>query len=409
MPGTESRADAISLRQLRLFSSVGDLRSVRRASEECSLSQPAVTQALAKLEEKVGVVLIDRRADGSYLNEFGTIFHARVKRFLAQAEAALIEAGAASEPTAAAAIINRLTRSQLRTLIGTVEAGSFERASSELGISISSLQRAARDLEGNVRVPLFYRTAAGVLVSPPGAKLGRRMKIALQEIDWAIDEIETAQGHSSRQMVIGAMPFGGSVLLSAALEEFLISYPSADIHIVNDSAPKLANSLRQGDVDLVIGLLPETTGEEIVGQPLAPTPFSIVARRGHPLLSKGKVTAEDLVAHEWVIGTEGSGRRACFDRLFADGDRPAVRVSTCALTVLNRMLQSSDRLALMTAYELENGDDTLRALPYGAIAPVPSLGILTRADWMPTPLHAGFVDILRREVAAPRPRLRVAG
>jgi DNA-binding transcriptional LysR family regulator len=209
-------------------------------------------------------------------------------------------------------------------------------------------------------------------------------------------------------MVIGAMPFGGSVLLSAALEEFLAAYPAADIHIVNDSAPKLANSLRQGDVDFVIGLLPEAPGEDVSGQPLAPTPFSIVARRGHPLLSKGQVSHADLVSCEWVIGTEGSGRRACFDRLFPAA-RPAVRVSTCALTVLHRMLQSSDRLALMTAYELENGDDTLRAVPFGPIEPVPSIGILTRTEWLPTPLHTGFVEILAREVAVRRPPLRAAG
>lgn len=406
---TTEKAEAISLRQLRLFAAIGDLRSVRRASEECSLSQPAVTQALAKLEEKVGVTLIDRRADGSYLNDLGAIFHARVKRFLAQAAAALVEAGAAASDTAAAAIVNRLSRSQLRTLIGTVEAGSFERATPALGISVSSLQRAARDLEGNIKVPLFYRTAAGVLVSPVGAKLGRRMKLALQEIDWAVDEVENALGHSSRQMVIGAMPFGGSVLLSSALDEFLAAHPTADIHIVNDSAPKLAKSLRHGDVDFVIGLVPEDTGDEVEGVPLAPTPYSIVARRGHPLLGRGPVTRAELVANEWIIGTEGSSRRACFDRLFADGGRPAARISTCALTVLHRMLQSSDRLALMTEYELEHGDDTLRPLAFDPIAPVPSIGVLKRVGWLPTPLHADFIAILSRQVRAPRPSLRAVG
>ncbi len=68
-----ARAAAISFRQLRLFAAIGDLKSVRRASEECSLSQPAVTQALAKLEEQIGSVLVDRRASGSYLNELGDL------------------------------------------------------------------------------------------------------------------------------------------------------------------------------------------------------------------------------------------------------------------------------------------------------------------------------------------------
>lgn len=403
---TEDRAAAISLRQLRLFVAIGDLKSVRRASEECGLSQPAVTQALAKLEEQVGVTLVNRRADGSYLNELGTIFHARVRRFLDQTERALIDAGSVASPRAAEAIANRLTRSQLRMLVGVSEAGSFERASEALGISISSLHRAARDLESNMRVSLFYRTAVGMIVGPVGVTFGRRIKLALQEVEWAIEEVEGALGRSSRQTVIGAMPFGGSLLLSSVLDEFLAAHPRADIHIINDSAPKLMKSLGNGDVDLVIGLLPERIDDDITAVPLAPTPYSIVARRGHPLLARSKVRHDDLVACDWVIGTEGSGRRACFDRLFVDGATPPARISTCAQTVLQHLLKSSDRLALMTEYEIEHGDDDLRPVPFDPIAPVPSIGIMMRTNWLPTRLHGDFVDIVRRRVRAPRPQLR---
>ncbi|HEY1927876.1 MAG TPA: LysR family transcriptional regulator, partial [Caulobacteraceae bacterium] len=74
----EEREVSASLRHLRLFESVARLSSVRQASEECFLSQPAVTQAIAKLEEQVGMTLLDRRASGSYLNDYGVIFHRRV-------------------------------------------------------------------------------------------------------------------------------------------------------------------------------------------------------------------------------------------------------------------------------------------------------------------------------------------
>ena len=51
---SEREAISVSLRHLKLFESVARLSSVRRASEECHLSQPAVTQAIAKLEEQIG-------------------------------------------------------------------------------------------------------------------------------------------------------------------------------------------------------------------------------------------------------------------------------------------------------------------------------------------------------------------
>ena len=47
---SEREAISVSLRHLKLFESVARLFSVRRASEECHLSQPAVTQATASLD-----------------------------------------------------------------------------------------------------------------------------------------------------------------------------------------------------------------------------------------------------------------------------------------------------------------------------------------------------------------------
>ena len=409
MSSSRDRAAGVSFRQLRLFTAIGELKSVRRAAEECSLSQPAVTQALAKFEEQIGTTLVDRRASGSYLNECGTALHARSRRFFAQIEEAVIECGAAASSTPARAIVNRFTRSQVRTLVGAIEHRSFERAAETMAISASSLQRAARDLEGNLGVSLFYRTQAGILVSPAGVQFGRRLRLALQEIEWGIDEVDAARGGSSRQIVIGAMPFGGSVLLASVLDRFLASHPNADIRIVNDSAPEMKKSLVDGDVDLVIGLLPDRLEDGLDGLALAPTPYSVVVRRGHPLTQRGKVSRADLVEHDWVIGTKGSSRRACFDRLFADDERPKAQIATCALTVLQHLLKRSDRLTLMTSYELEHGNEALRAVAFGPIVPIPSIGIMMRAGWLPTRLHEDFIDIVRAEVARRPPPLRQAG
>src|SRR5579864_3777892 len=109
------RGLAVSLRHLKLFESVARLSSVRRASEECHLSQPAVTQAIAKLEEQIGISLLERGASGSYLNELGVIFQRRTERLFSQIERALQELGvpACHAPTMA----SRITRSQIRSLV----------------------------------------------------------------------------------------------------------------------------------------------------------------------------------------------------------------------------------------------------------------------------------------------------
>lgn len=397
------RAQGLSLRQLRLFEAIGDLKSVRRASEACSLSQPAVTQALAKMEAQLGATLVDRRANGSYLNDAGLIFHTRVKRFFQQIERAIVEIDAAVNGETARTIVNRLTRSQLRTLISVMDQGSFEQASERLEISAASLHRASRDLQGNLRVSLFYRTAAGMLVSPHGLKLGHAVKLALKEIEWGVMEVDSALDGSATPVVIGAMPFGGSVLLASVLDRFLERHPAADVRIINEGALEMTRCLRGGEVDFVVGLLPQQPQPGLAFEPLIETPYAVVAREGHPLARAGKITIEQLMAYDWITGTPGSSRRASFDRIFQGTPGPQTHVATCALTVIRHLLKGSDRLTLMTSYELRH-EEGLRTLRCDPIEPIPSIGITTRADWMPTQMQSDFIEVIRDHAcAAPTP------
>jgi DNA-binding transcriptional LysR family regulator len=396
----QRRAASISFRQLKLFESVGRLKSVRRASEECNLSQPAVTQALAKLEQQVGRTLIERRASGSYTNALGELFYGRIQRFFDQMEQALTELGIPGGHGAAKLTSKRLSRSQVRSLVAVIENGSFAQGAEALGLSQTSLQRAARDLEANLRKPIYYRTAAGFMVTPAGLDFGRKMKLALQEIEWGIREIEAAEGGYNTRIVIGAMPFGGSMLIASVLDAFLVAHPQADIAIVSENASEMQKRLRAGDVDFVIGLLPEHLTDDIVSEAFARTPYQIVARLGHPLLRKGRVSHDDLLSYDWVVGMAGASRRACFERLFDDGRRPHTPIATSAMAVVHDLLAGCDRLTLMTSYELMHQRQTLVPVPFGPIEPAPYIGITMRANWLPTPLHAAFIALVRERMQA---------
>src|SRR5580658_452153 len=194
-PDLERPEFTTSIRHLRVFDSVGRLNGVRRASDECHLSQPAVTQAVAKLEEQIGVTVLERRASGSYLNEFGVIFHRRTQRLFAQFEKALVDLGVPTRSIPVPRLAGRISKSQIRSLISIVENGTFAKAARALGVSQTSLQRAARDLERNLRTPLYAQTASGIMATPAAAEFARKMKVAQREIDWGVDEVEAARGN----------------------------------------------------------------------------------------------------------------------------------------------------------------------------------------------------------------------
>jgi DNA-binding transcriptional LysR family regulator len=394
----QARAAAISFRQLRLFESVGRLSSVRRGSDECNLSQPAVTQAIGKLEAQLADILFERRTSGSYLTSSGRILHVRVQRCFAQMKTAVRELCKCDE-TQAAAIVNHFSRPQVRCFLAIIDQGTIPRAVRALGLTQTSLQRAARELEANLKTVLYFRSAAGVMVSPDGVEFGRKLRLATQEVEWGIREIEVARGAASSHIVIGTLPFGGSVMLAAVLDDFLAAHPTADIRIVTEGAVEMRKRLRSGDVDLTLGLVQESAAHDLRSENLIETPYRIVGRKNHPLSRKRWIGVDDLARYDWVVGGEGASRRACFDALFSGRTKPRAPIATSALPIIRHLLASSDRLTMMTTYELMNESGGLHALPFGPLHPCPSIGVTMRADWLPTKLHTDFIALLHQRFA----------
>lgn len=387
-----------SIRHLKVFDSVAQLNGVRRASDECHLSQPAVTQALAKLEEQMGVTLLERRASGTYLNEFGRVFYRRTQRLFAQFEQALLELGVPIGAIPIQRMAGRLSKSQVRSLIAVVEYGSFAQAARSLGVSQTSLQRAARDLERAVRTPLYAQTASGIVATPAAAEFARKIKLALREIEWGIDEVEAARGNIGGEVVIGAMLLAGSVMLASVINQFVSVYPNANLRILNGNADDMLRYLRTGDVDVVIGLLRESGSDDLIHQSLADTPYVVVARHDHPLMKKTVVTLDDLADYDWIIGTPGATRRRRFDKLFEGQRRPQTHIATCSLPTIRLLLSHSDRLTLLTSYELMYEEDVLTAVPFVPIGPVPAIGLTTRRDWLPTQLQTNFIELVHKQI-----------
>src|SRR5882757_7044128 len=395
---SQRRALSTSIRHLKVFDSVAHLHGVRRASDECHISQPAVTQAIAKLEEQLGVTLLERRASGSYLNPFGIIFHLRTRRLFDQFEQALMELGIPSGPIPIPQLAARISRSHIRSLIAIAENGSFAQAARALRVSQTSLQRAARDLERTLRTSLYAQTASGLMATPAAAECARKIKLALREIQWGIDEVEAARGNIGGEIVIGAMLLAGSVMLASVINQFVSAYPNANVRILNGNADDMLRYLRTGDVDVVIGLLRDCVSDGLVQQTLAETPYVVVARHGHPLNEKTEVTLEDLADYEWIIGTPGATRRTRFDKLFAGRRRPHARIETCSLPTIRLLLSQSNRLTLLTSYELIYEEDALAAVPFGPIEPIPCIGLTMRETWLPTQLQANFISLIHRKI-----------
>lgn len=72
--------------QIQYFQTVAKTEHITRAAELLSISQPALSRSISKLEEELGVPLFDRKGRNILLNRFGKMFLHRVERSIKEIE-----------------------------------------------------------------------------------------------------------------------------------------------------------------------------------------------------------------------------------------------------------------------------------------------------------------------------------
>jgi len=72
--------------QINYFQVVAKTQHITHAAEQLSISQPALSRSIAKLEDELGVKLFDRKGRNIYLNRYGKMFLHRVEQSIKQIE-----------------------------------------------------------------------------------------------------------------------------------------------------------------------------------------------------------------------------------------------------------------------------------------------------------------------------------
>ncbi len=398
-----------NIRHLRAFSEVAARGSISEASERIFLSQPAISQALAKLEQRVGVELFERRSDGMHLTEAGAVFLDRVNRALALLRGGAREAargGPAGERRRGAGLEQSMTTTQLRALIAVADAHSFTLAARNLGSSQPSVHRAARDLERALELPLLEKTSRGIEITRVAQPLVRQAKLAFAELEQGFAEVDALQGRDAGSVAIGTLPLARTHILPSAINAFSQLHAEVRIRVVDGPYDDLLQGLRHGDLDAMVGALRDPAPvDDIVQEPLFDDPLAIVARRGHPLASSTRITRRQLAAYPWVVPRGGAPTWVQFDELLGNdaGPRPRSIVESSSLVLIRGILLESDRLTILSArqarFEIDQG--LLETLPFDTSRTTRAIGLTLRSGWRPTEVQARFLDMLREACDEP--------
>ena len=382
---------AASIRHLRMFLVLGRTNSVTRAAESNHVSQPAVTQAMAKLARDSGHALFQRSPQGLFLTEAGEILHHRADRALRMLDRAMADMDRA--------IRIQATWQQLVALIAVAETENFTLAARRLGLAQPTVHRSTTMLENAAGTVFFQRTAHGLIATRAALQLAQAARLALAELEQAESDLAALDGREVGRIVIGALPLSRSGWLPRAILAFRKARPSFPFQVIDGRYDELLLGLRRGEIDMMLGALRLPSPiEDIEQRRLFDDEVVVVARRDHPLIWKADPGIQDLAAYPWVMPRRSTPLRRILDTYFA-ARAPVDIVETSSVIMMREILRESDHLGGVSRMQAEVESEVLSILPVRLPNAMRPIGITTRAGWEPTRTQRDFMDQLCRTAA----------
>jgi LysR family transcriptional regulator, hydrogen peroxide-inducible genes activator len=285
----------MEMHQLRYAVAVARLRNFSRAAESCHVSQPSLSQAVAKLEEELGERIFERGRGGVVVTRQGAAFLERARRILDEVSMAMRDAGEAGGglrgelrvgvlPTIAPYLLPSAVRAfrashpEMRILLQEDTTASLSRAlmDDEIDLAIVSAPVSEPQVESTV---LFDEEL--LLALPADHPLARRATVSAKMLD---DEalLVMKPGHCLGDEVLGFCErhqIGGGVAFRSAQLETLFAMVEAGLGI--SLVPRMAVGGGGGGIVFrrLRGLRPRRTIVALhpAGRPLARSETAFLA------------------------------------------------------------------------------------------------------------------------------------
>jgi DNA-binding transcriptional LysR family regulator len=200
---------------------------------------------------------------------------------------------------------------QLKALLATAETGSFSAAARKLGKSQSVISTAIANLEIDLGLALFDRSARYPVLTEAGTRIHQEASILLAQSE-RLQAIagELAAGIESRLTLAidddSHLPWLGSLL-----EEFATRYPGVELELLFPLMEDVTELLKSGRAQLGISYQKAQPEREIASRSLGSVGMPLVVSPDHPLAHRTPLRESDLQGARQLMVT---GRREGTER-----------------------------------------------------------------------------------------------
>ncbi|MBS9781159.1 MAG: LysR family transcriptional regulator [Gammaproteobacteria bacterium] len=299
------------------------------------------------------------------------------------------------------AFVNLIKVQDLRMIVALEEHGTILNAANVMGLSQPAITKRLQDLEKDLGITLFLRMSRGVEPTPYGEIVIKHAHIILNQLRSAEGEVSDLSAGLGGRLRIGIPVAASTNLVSNAIIKLLEKRKNVQITLVEDYNIRLIPSLKRGNLDFIVGRLPDKSQHEDINMEVFyKEVLQVVVRPEHPLADKKKVTVSDLLKYHWLMPPQDSIMYSHIENFFRKNKAkmPETSIYSLAHAGSLRVLQHQDLIAAFPresiASVVENG--RLKVLNIDLSDEATEIGIITRSNSFSSPAADMFMDIIRK-------------
>ena len=269
---------------------------------------------------------------------------------------------------------------QIKVFSEVTQCGSIRAAARKMNQSQPTLTRTLKELEYHLGATLLIRTSEGVSLTDAGKSFAIRARLILEEIEKAALEVEQINNQTYGKVAFGISSLFGVTILNNVLTDFRKEHAKTEVNIKEAQLSTLLPCLREGQLDFALGTLTEDMPlGDFIAVSLFKAPFSIVARKNHPLQNCSSL--EQLAMAKWLLPETQMGYYHYIRSFipFNHPDNPYAPVFTDSTVCIMNLVMNDDYLTILSQARLQEPrfKGVLSALPISEhLLPISQYGLI---------------------------------
>lgn len=200
------------------------------------------------------------------------------------------------------------------TFVKVVEFNNFTKAAESLGYSQSAVTTQIKALEAELGVPLFDRIGRGIVLTQEGRTFLPYALNLLKAEEEAISSVRPTE-HLSGQLKICSASSYAMGPLPEILLRFQKAHPDVSVTVkVSDFLEDTTGRLARGELDFLVCMDEENAYPQFQTVVTRPEEIIFVTYPDNPLCRKKKLTAADIVEHEFILSDREIGYCAILEK-----------------------------------------------------------------------------------------------